>query len=398
MTDETRFLNKTFLLKSDPFKEREARASEKELEYWVNRTDELKKIKDFIDQSLNKDENSFIMIRGGNGDGKSMIILKTEKEILSEENYRDFIVTNMNFMGTLVPKNTLDIYLRIFLSLLEKIRSQEVLRTKFIGEIKKLDTDAFNNFIQSARFYLAKEGDGDVYSLYTHAVANKYFEGRSLTKSERFDIEIYDSLRTESEAQKVLAGFLIALKKCDLKRLLIFVDELEYLFALMPRAKQSQFIAFLRSLYDFPEGSTHSALSISMARIVMIMSISIEGYRALDLIDQQERDTSGGPVQALLRRMEGPLDLNRFKESDIKDLIKVTLEKERTKKGLNKYNPPFEDDFVKFLSSKTGGNPSKIVRLCKSVMSSALLDQPKTITKEYAESVLRLEQVESTLS
>ncbi len=398
MTDETRFLTKVFQLKRDPFKERQRRADEKELEYWVNRKEELKKISEFLQNARTKDGNSFIMIRGGNGEGKSLLMIKVEKDISMDKSYEDVIITNMNFMGTLIPKNTLEIYSRIFLSILEKVRNTEPLRKQFIDKVQMLDRDIFNNFIQAAIYYLAKEQDGNIYSLTTRETAKKYFEGRSLNKSERKEISIHDNLRTEDEALKVLAGFLLTLKSCKLNSLLIFVDELEYLFAIPPRAKQSQFVAFMRNLYDFPEGSIYRSKADEMARIIMIMSISIEGSNALDLIDQQERDTSGGPAQALLRRMEQPIDLNRFKESDIKELIRVTLEKERTTKELNDYNPPFEDDFVRYLSSNTEGNPSKIVEYCKIIMRRAVLDQPKSITANYAKSVLRLEEIESTLS
>ena len=189
-------------------------------------------------------------------------------------------------------------------------------------------------------------------------------------------------------AKEYLLGILIFLRALGYSSLLLAIDEFEYLFSLVPRTQYSIYLALLRGLYDFPLGIPIRVNFDKVAKLVLFIAISEDGWRHLEELEKRETLT-GGPISALLDRIDEITLLTVFDKNSTRQLIEKRLSYNRIK-GKFEDEPliPFTEDFVDLIYKKTQGNPRKIIELCGHILDAGLADRVPILDKEYAEKVI----------
>ena len=217
-----------------------------------------------------------------------------------------------------------------------------------------------------------------------------YFLIRGEFKPTRTDLRQLGIIRKIDDidiAKEYLAGILNLLKALGFQTLLLAVDEVEYLFSLVPRPQQSIYLALLRGLFDFPVGMTKEIGDI--AKIAIFLAISEDGYRRLREIEHEEM-ASGGPTRPLLDRVDVETRLSPLTKEYAKELIIKRLHFNRIE-GRYTDQPliPFDETFIDFIWELTQGVPRDIIEKCNQVLDAGIEKGVPHLDRETAEALLR---------
>jgi len=365
MIDE-KFLREQYKLKPSvkgAFSDKIAR--KEQLKWWIDREEELKKWRKIIKDSLTKERNFIALIIGTYGRGKTLSLYK----IIDEANqYRDKVYPiYLNFKGEERSKPGLDFMFRIFKS----IDFNEIVNGKKEKDIKEIIEKIPAQFEESknilTRIYFPetlitedKEHHKNDKISKTRELALFFLRGQIRpTGSQLKQLQVLRKIESVDIAKEYFAAILCFAKNLGYKTILLAIDEFEYLFSLVSKPQQSIYLALLRSLYDFPSGVSINQSDVT--NIAMFIAISEDGMTRLEDMEKREKD-QGGPIRALMRRIDSRITLGRFDKEQTKDLIIIRLKYNRVKGEFEK-NPliPFEDNFVEYIYNRTKGEPWKIV-------------------------------------
>ena len=363
---------------------------ENELNFWIDREEELKEWRNIIRKSLKVNNNFIVFIIGSYGRGKTLSLLKVKDE--TEKDFKEAIFpVYLSFKGEEKPsKPGLDFIFRIFRS----IDFDKLVRNRNYNEIIEAINKIPENFDESKNLLKAIYRYRKQLSLQKPATKDEkvkmalYFLRGEIkpTISQLRELGIMRKIESIDVAKEYLAAILCFMKNLGYKSLLLAIDEFEYLFSLVSKSQYSIYLALLRGLYDFPMGLDIS--SDKLANMVFFIGISEDGWNKLKEIEKKEI-SEGGPTKPLMRRVDLETTLLNFDRKDTEELIKKVLSYNRVTKDFEK-DPliPFTKDFVDYIYELTEGLPSAVKVRCAQVLDAGLADRVSLLTREYAQKVL----------
>jgi len=366
---------------------------ENELNFWIDREDELKEWGKIIRKSLKVNNNFIVFIIGSYGRGKTLSLLKVKDE--AEKNFKEVIFpVYLSFKGEEKPsKPGLDFIFRIFRSidfdkLVKRREPNKIVEAinrvpENFDESKNLLRNIYRYKRQATLFKSAglKEKDEKA------KMALYFLRGEiKPTTSQLRDLGIMRKIENIDIAKEHLAAILCFMKNLGYKSLLLAIEEFEYLFSLVSKSQYSVYLALLRGLYDFPMGLDIS--SDKLANMVFFIGISEDGWNKLQEIEKKEI-SEGGPTRPLMRRVDLKTTLLNFDRKNTEELIKKILRYNRVT-GKVEEDPliPFTKDFVDYIYELTEGLPSAVKVRCAQVLDAGLADRVSLLTREYAQKVL----------
>jgi len=398
MEMNSKFLEKKYGLKEtarDAFSERTAR--EVQLEWWINRDEELDIWKGIIKQSVSLDKNYIVFIIGSYGRGKTLSLLRVTNEAKS---YREILPIYLTFKGEEKTRSGLDFIFRIFktfdfLKLVEG-KNKEAVKNAIesipvvFGEPKSIMNKIYlDEIVKSKQTVLGQEtqlqkgGERSERS----KLALFFLKGEvKPTVTQLRELEVLRKIDNVDIAKEYLAAVLYFIKNLGYKTLLLAIDEFEYLFSLVPKSQRSEYIALLRGLYDFPLGIGIEKENI--ANLLFFIGVSEAGWGSLKEIEQMEK-TRGGPVEALLERVDAKTTLGVFNKNQTRELIIMRLKLNRAT-GEFEDRPliPFTEDFVDYIYELTRGEPRKIIVRCGQVLEAGQAERVGSLDKNFAQTIL----------
>lgn len=393
-----KFLQKKYGLKEtvkEAFSDKTARR--KQLEWWINREEELKEWRKIIKQSTSLDKNYIVFVIGSYGRGKTLSLLKVIDEA---EKYRKIYLSYLNFKGEEKSKPGLDFIFRIFKSIdfdaLRGGKTDEELRNAIesIPEVfeeskKVLDKiyfDAISKYRQKLLFKKVQNQKGRKRSELS-SLALYFLRGEiKPTASQLKQLGIIRKIENIDIAKEYLTAILCFVKKLGYKTLLLAIDEFEYLFSLVPKSQHSIYIALLRGLYDLPTGFALEPNDV--ASMVFFIAISEDGWDSLKEMEKRETRI-GGPTVPLIERVDATTTLGVFDRNQTEELIIKRLQYNRMK-GKFEDQPliPFTEDFVDYIYEQTDGEPRAIIVRCGQVLDAGLAERVPLLDKDFAQRVL----------
>ena len=369
------FIQKKYGLRENPFVDQIGK--DIWLSTWVNRQEQLAKWQAVISNLIKPRKNYIVLIIGDYGEGKSQSLFKVMFEAkLHLEIYPSFFT----FRGEQKPKAPgLEFMFRIFKSIeLKKLAKAHSKKMEAAIEAIPDDFDEVKTILRKCCF---AEPDLQNKALY-------FLQGEiNPTKTDLKEMGIIRKIDDIDIAKEYLAGILKVLKGLGFQTLLLAVDEVEYLFSLVPRPQQSIYVALLRGLYDFPVGMMKETGEI--ARIAIFLAVSSDGYRRLNEMEKEEY-VVGGPTRPLFDRIDVQTNLGVLTKEDAKDLITKRLHYDRVKgRYANQPLIPFDQTFIGFIWEITKGNPRHIIRRCSHVLDAGIEMGIPQLTRITAEKLLR---------
>ena len=370
-----KFIEEKYGLTKNPFLDRIGR--EIWLSTWVDKDEQLTKWRAIISNLESPQKNYIVLIIGDYGRGKTQSLMKVVDET---RNYNTILPVFLNFKGE--QKSTapgLEFMFRIFKSI-DFRRMARIYGDKLPAAIETIpdDLDEVKSVLKNCWFAETMLQNMALYFL------------RGEFKPTRTDLRRLGIIRKIDDidiAKEYLAGILNLLKALGFQTLLLAVDEVEYLFSLVPRPQQSIYLALLRGLFDFPIGMTKEIGDI--AKIAIFLAISEDGYRRLREIENEEM-ASGGPTRPLLDRVDIETRLTALTKEYAKELIVKRLHFNRIK-GRYTDQPliPFDDTFIDFIWELTKGMPRDILVKCTHVLDAGIEKGVRHLNRETAEALLR---------
>jgi len=370
-------LERKYNLTENPFTS--TTASNKWLDTWTNRTQELEKWRKFIKASKKGQGNQIAFLIGEYGRGKTLSLLKIFYEASSEV---DLMPIYLNFQGEQkVKKVGIDFLFRLLRGILEAIKDKHINRTKLAHALDKISDDLSEPKDVIKAILVDKEQEN-------RKLAEYFISGQiQPNKKELRQLGIIRKIDDVEIAKEYLAALLILLWNIGYKGTFFAVDEFEYLFSLVPKSQRAIYIALLRGLYDFPVGM--KSVDVQMAKLNFFIAISEGGWNSLKEMDTQERG-QGGPVQPLMRRITLKSTLLPFSKLETRELIKNRLSYDRVR-GTRSAKPliPFSDDFVSFVFEKANGELWRTIFICSHVLDAGLEKGVSILNKVFAEKVMK---------
>lgn len=370
---------------------RTASASEKDLNWWTDRKNELEKWRKILKESTEINKNFIVFIIGSYGRGKTLSLLKivNESKIISKEIFPVYL----NFKSEEKSKPGLDFMFRIFKS----INFDKLVENKGGNEIENAINEIPEHFdeMQSVLRVIYSKKIKEEVMLYNAGLkkseeskaALNFLKGEiKPTAAQLKKIGIQRKIDNVDIAKEYLAIILCFMRKLGYKSFVLAIDEFEYLFSLTSKSNYDVYLALLRGLYDFPIGLNISQDEV--ASIVFFIAVSEDGWDKLQ--DMVKKEVSqGGPKRPLMGRIDLETPLQNFDREKTEELIKKVLSYNR---GANKFedNPliPFSEDFVDYVSEITNGLPREIKNICAHVLDAGIADKVPLLTKEYAKKVV----------
>ena len=393
---DTKFLQEKYGLKEAvriAFSDKTARR--KQLEWWINREEELEEWRKIIMQSVSLERNHMVFIIGSYGRGKTLSLLKVIDEA---EKHDEICICYLNFKGEEKSKSGLDFLLRVFRSIdfskLKIGKTAEELRTAIksipgaLGEprsiLEKIFLDKSDSY-QQELFSVKELGQRSSSEL--GKLALFFLRGEiKPSPSQLRRLGIMRRIDTVDIAKEYLSAILSFIKALGYKTLLLAIDEFEYLFSLVPKSQHSIYIALLRSLYDFPTGLAWKPGDV--ANMTFFISISEDGWDNLKEMEKREASI-GGPTVPLLDRVDAKTTLGVFDRNHTRELIVKRLKYNRiAHKFENQPLIPFTEDFVDYIYKQTDGEPRAIVVRCGQVLDAGLADRVPLLNRDFAQRVL----------
>ncbi len=374
MLEET-FIEKRYGLRENPFVDQIAK--ELWLSTWVNRHEQLAKWQAVISNLTKPRKNYIVLIIGDYGEGKSQSLFKVVSEA---KHHSEIYPTFFTFIGEQKPKAPgLEFMFRIFKSIDFK-RLAKTHSKKIEASIDTIPDD-FNEVKTILKKCCSDEPDVQNKAIY-------FLQGEiNPTKTDLKEMGIIRKIDDIDIAKEYLAGILRVLKGLGIQTLLLAVDEVEYLFSLVPRPQQNIYVALLRGLYDFPAGMMKDTGEI--ARIALFLAVSSDGYRRLNEMEKEEYAV-GGPTRPLFDRIDVQTNLGALTRDAAEELITKRLHFDRVKGRYTKQPLiPFEETFVAFIWEITKGNPRHIINRCSHVLDAGVEMGVSQLTRITAEKLLR---------
>lgn len=370
-----KFIEEKYGLAKNPFLDKIAR--ETWLSTWVNRDEQLTRWRAIISNLEAPEKNYIVLIIGDYGRGKTQSLMKVVDEA---RNYNTILPVFLNFRGE--QKSTapgLEFMFRIFKSI-DFRRIGRIYGDKLPDAIETIpdDLDEVKSVLKNCWFAETTLQNMAIYFL------------RGEFKPTRTDLRQLGIIRKIDDidiAKEYLAGILNLLKTLGFQTLLLAVDEVEYLFSLVPKPQQSIYLALLRGLFDFPVGISEDIGDI--AKIAIFLAISEDGYRRLREIENEEM-ASGGPTRPLLDRVDIETTLSALTKEYTKELIIKRLHFNRIE-GQYTDQPliPFDETFIDFIWEITEGIPRDIIEKCNHVLDAGIEKGVPHLDRETAEALLR---------
>ncbi len=374
MSEDT-FIEKKYGLRENPFVDQIAK--ELWLSTWVNRQEQLAKWQAVISNLRKPRKNYIVLIIGDYGEGKSQSLFKVVSEA---KQHLEIYPTFFTFRGEQKPKAPgLEFMFRIFKSIdFKKLAKAHSRKIEAAIEAIPDDFDEVKTILRKCCF---AEPDLQNKALY-------FLQGEiNPNKTELKEMGIIRKIDDIDVAKEYLAGILKVLKGLGFQTLLLAVDEVEYLFSLVPRPQQSIYVALLRGLYDFPVGMMKDAGEI--ARVTIFLAVSSDGYRRLNEMEKAEY-AIGGPTRPLFDRIDVQTNLGVLTKEAAEELITKRLHFDRVKgRYANQPLIPFDQTFIAFIWELTKGNPRHIINKCSHVLDAGIEMGISQLTRITAEKLLR---------
>jgi len=351
------FMQKQYGLTDNPFTGNTADRSW--VDTWVDREEQVTKWNSVITKLQNPRKNYIVFIIGDYGEGKTQSLFKVLDD---SKDISEVYSAYFTFKGEQKPRTPgLEFMFRIFKSIdfnalhgkyKEKLGAAIDAIPEELGEVKNVLEICF--FAESelrdlSRYFLRGE---------IRPNNNQLKKLQIIRKIDDIDI-----------AKEYLTGMLIVFKNLGVNTLLLAVDEVEYLFSLVPKSQQSIYVALLRGLYDFP--SDVKFAGDNAAKIAMFLAVSTDGYRRLKENEKQETST-GGPTTPLLDRIDISTNLGALTRQATRDLVAKRLHFDRV--GKKHFDPliPFDESFIDLIWDLTKGNPRDIIDKCNYVLDAGI--------------------------
>lgn len=373
MNKDESFMIKKYGLTGMPFKTRIA--TNLELQSWVNREEELKRWKNVLDDALKTPTSNFLVfIIGDYGMGKTLSLLKIRHELAEKE--KKFYPIYLSFLSEQRPKNPgLDFIFRI----IREIDFNEIRATKKdVDVIEEVYPDVGRVFRKI--FFSRDKNERDI--------AMAFIKGEiKPTQSQLKLLEVVRKIDDVDIAKDYLIAILYFLKVSGFSTLIIIIDEFEYLFSLVPKPSQSIYLALLRRLYDLPI-QIPKELESNTVNMVLFIGISESGMRYLTELESAE--STGGPINPLMRRVTDKVPLGPLRKDHTRELIEKRLRLNRVK-GMYEKEPliPFTEEYVDYIYKITGGRPGDIIVRCDHVLDVGLERRISRLTAEFAKEVFK---------
>ena len=370
-----KFIVQKYGLRENPFVDQIAK--ETWLSTWVNRQEQLAKWQAVISNLRKPRKNYIVFIIGDYGEGKTQSLFKVVSEA---KQYLEIYPTFFTFRGEQKPKAPgLEFMFRIFKSIdFKKLAKDHGKKLEAAIEAIPGDLDEVRTILRKCCFAEPDLQNKTLYFLRGEINPNKtdLKEMGVIRKIDDIDI-----------AKEYLAGILKVLNGLGFQTLLLAVDEVEYLFSLVPKPQQSIYVALLRGLYDFPVGMMKDAGEI--ARIAIFLAVSSDGYRRLTEMEKAEH-AIGGPTRPLFDRIDVQTNLGVLTKEDTKGLVAKRLHYDRVKgKYANQPLIPFDDTFIELIWEITKGNPRDIIEKCSHVLDAGIEMGISQLNRSTAETLLR---------
>jgi len=370
-----KFIEEKYGLRDNPFLDQIAR--EIWLDTWVNREEQLTRWQAVISNLRKPRKNYIVLIIGDYGEGKTQSLFKI---VSDASQYREIYPAFFTFRGEQKPKAPgLEFMFRIFKSIDFK-KLEKAYGKKLRASIEAIPDDLDEVKVILRNCCLAES---------TLQKLALYFLRGELkpTKTDLKQLGIIRKIDDIDIAKEYLAGILNLLKKLGFEALLLAVDEVEYLFSLVPKPQQSIYIALLRGLYDFPVGITKDIGDI--AKVAVFLAVSGDGYRRLVEIGKEEA-AIGGPTTALLDRIDAQTNLGVLTKEYSTDLVIKRLHYDRVEgRYTNQPLIPFDQTFIDLIWEITKGNPRDIIEKCSHVLDAGIEKGVSHLDRKTAEALLR---------
>ena len=374
----------------DAFADKVARIEH--LDWWTNRSEELKNWNSLIKKALNSNTNFIQFIIGNYGRGKTLSLLKVSEDYKKNDLIYSVI---LNLKGEERSTPGLDLILRIFRSidferLIKKTNTaelQEIIKKlpENFKELKQILWKIYFGNLGSEQLTFFNSSQPIPQNIYKE-LAQNFLNGLiSPTSAQLKELGILKKLDKIDVAKEYLNGLLFFIRKLGYKTFLICIDEFEGLFSLVSKNQQSTYIALLRSIYDFP---TEPIKKEETTNMIIFIGISEAGWESLQEMEKKE-SVIGGPTVPLLERIEKPIVLSTFNENQTEKLIEKRLTFNRLEgKFENEPLIPFTSDFVKYIHSITNGEPRYILIRTSHVLDAGIAEKVVKLDKIFAERVL----------
>lgn len=398
MDSNSKFLEEKYGLKETvriAFSDKTAR--KKQLEWWINREEEINIWNRIVKQSTSLDKNYIVFIIGSYGRGKTLSLLKVTNEA---ERDGEIFPIYLNFKGEEKTRPGLDFIFRI----LKTIDLFKLIKGKNEEEVKDA-IESIPDLFEEPKSILSKIYFDEIDQPKQKVIVQKAQLRKRKEKSERSKLALFflkgevkptvtqlkqlDVIRKIDNidiAKEYLAAILCFVKNLGYKTLLLAIDEFEYLFSLVPKSQHSIYIALLRGLYDFPLGIDIEKENI--ANLLFFIGISEDGWDSLKELEKRET-AMGGPTTPLLDRVDEKTTLSVFDKNQTRELIIRRLKYNRaTGKFEEKPLIPFTEDFVDYIYELTRGEPRAITVRCGQVLEAGLDEKVDLLNKNFAQTIL----------
>jgi hypothetical protein len=398
MDGNSKFLEEKYGLKKTAriaFSDRTARKAQ--LEWWINREEEIDTWNRIVKQSTSLDKNYIVFIIGSYGRGKTLSLLKVTNEA---EKYKEIFPIYLNFKGEEKTRPGLDFIFRILKTIdlfkLIKGKNEEEVNDAIEGipelfeepksilskiYFDEIDQPKQKVIVQEAQLRKRKEKSE------RSKLALFFLKGEvKPTVTQLKQLDVIRKIDNIDIAKEYLVAILCFVKNLGYKTLLLAIDEFEYLFSLVPKSQHSIYIALLRGLYDFPLGIDIEKENI--ANLLFFIGISEDGWGSLKELEKRET-AIGGPTNPLLDRVDAKTTLGAFDKIQTRELIILRLKYNRvTGKFEKKSLIPFTEDFVDYIYELTRGEPRAITVRCGQVLEAGLVERVDLLNKNFAQTIL----------
>ena len=318
----------------------------------------------------------FIIIFGEYGMGKSFTLKKIEDAINTKD--RSFAKSENEILSCMLK--TIDSKPPSYFSIDLIIRIIRKLgKEKFSSLASRVDLNSIKD--ESLKTIVGGLADGN------ETIWN-WFCGRNLSKTELDDLGIIYNMSNPKEASLILNNFLKILKICNVGNLVVLLDEWEFLLSIAGRSKLLEIVHELQKIYDsYNENQQERDL---LSKVIFTIGTSADAWnKFLEMVDLELESRGGGGTQTLLRRIphEAFIELPPLIDKDVKEFILGRLNNFRENKS--KSLEPFDNDYVKYISTLSQGVPSRILRISALLLKVAAENKIKVISSAAAEKIVR---------
>lgn len=346
----------------------------------IGRKDEMKKVFNIVEESLEDKSPAMFPVLGPYGMGKTFTLLQLKALFARDVLFRKkrkiltayLTATREKFPSKYahyVYTNVIDDIGPDGLSrLLEELQKAEEPPEKLLETIREND---FKNALLS----FGKEDN-------KHIVWS-WMRGGTIPPKKVTGLSIYSKISGDEEARRVMLDFCRFLHALEYDGLVVLMDELEQAYA---QGKSfSKTIIWLREWYD-KIGKTLSENPDEIVPTVVILGCAPEAWTAITEMSEKGKATYGEFGAFLDRIPPGNyVDLKPLSLPEVKELLDNFLSKSFAKE-FTATDPlyPFDEDSAKMIFEASQGVPRFVIRCARILLRDADIEGKK-ITKENAD-------------